>query len=338
MAAKGKGIDYNDGIIAFSVFFSILGFVILWRVFVWFYDMRKHAWRKRKYEGAAEFSEKRPSLLGFIKSLGGPNFSEEEYDEAYCGAKPSRDGELHRRQLPEYFAGNDSAPLLDCCWPCRRGAKAMQPALDTLNYACCMNDVSRLAFYEARVAINAAGNDWEKPSPLHTTPCCVRFCDSYAGCRIKCDEHRVKLNTLCCENAACEFCCGRMTQTLEKVGGQWDIDLTKGMPHVAIGMPHMPKMHMPTLTLPSPPNVQSILRGGRGSGGSAPGSAASPELEAAAAGLAASMAASEEASASVSPAGLSAAAAQAGPSLADLQAAAVAAREDAASTGGRSVG
>jgi hypothetical protein len=37
------------------------------------------------------------------------------------------------------------------------------PAYDTCYEALCLNAVSRLAHYEARVAVNAAGNDWERP-------------------------------------------------------------------------------------------------------------------------------------------------------------------------------
>lgn len=44
---------------------------MLWVCFAKYYNYRKHTWRKRKYEGASEFSDNRGfSVLRILKSLG----------------------------------------------------------------------------------------------------------------------------------------------------------------------------------------------------------------------------------------------------------------------------
>lgn len=187
---------------------------------------------------------------------GGPNFNEDEFDETYCGAAPSKDGQNNRRQLPEYIAGDDDASLVDCCYPCRRVEQFTAPARHACYRALCLNNVSRLAHYEARVAVNSAGNHWDSPSPTQTNPCLARMCDGCRSCAGSCDAARVRCNAVLCENAACKCCCGGMTRAMEKAGGEWEIDLSRGLPHVAVGIPS--GLHLPALPAAG---VRGILRG-----------------------------------------------------------------------------
>jgi hypothetical protein len=105
-------------------------------------------------------------------------------------------------------------------------------------------------------------------SPFRSNPCLIKTCDGYHACVGKCEAARVKCNAVLCENRACEFCCGKFTGALETVGGEWEVDLSKNLPHVAIGMPHLP--HLPHMHMPSSPmpGLRGILRG-RGAGGEA---------------------------------------------------------------------
>jgi hypothetical protein len=59
----------------------------------------------------------------------------------------SHDGELNRRAVPSYLQGEEEAGM-DCCMPCRFISTQTAPAVDAVYSACCLNDVSRLVYYE----------------------------------------------------------------------------------------------------------------------------------------------------------------------------------------------
>lgn len=74
------------------------GFVIVWVCFAKYYDYRKHVWRKRKYEGASEYSNNRGiSVIRFLKRLGEGNADQHQHQTssppppvALCVTHPDR--------------------------------------------------------------------------------------------------------------------------------------------------------------------------------------------------------------------------------------------------------
>ena len=123
----------------------------------------------------------------------------------------------------------------------------MQPAVDAFYEACCLNDISRLAYYESRLAVNAAGNEWLNPSPFETNKCLMKTCANWRKCTGKCEAGRVRVNEVLCENRYCELCCGKIQKAVDAAGGEWQIDLREKLPNG----PKMPALPSQLPALPS---------------------------------------------------------------------------------------
>ena len=59
------------------------------------------------------------------------------------------------------------------------------------------------------MAVNAAGNDWERGTAPSGIPCCAPMCAARHRCCGAVEAVRVECNNTLCENALCDACCGR---------------------------------------------------------------------------------------------------------------------------------